>query len=198
MESPYLNLALLWILFYGVHSILASSSIKSLVQNTLPAFNRPYRLLYNFISISLFVWAFAFQISMVERVFIDSLFLHYLGLTLVILSVYGMYLSFKNYQLQEFIGIQQVRTNKHNAALSERLQTGGLNHYVRHPLYTASYLFFMAYLLYKPTLGSALFSLISCIYLYLGAYWEEQKLIKQFGEEYKSYQKKVPMFIPKY
>jgi protein-S-isoprenylcysteine O-methyltransferase Ste14 len=67
---------------------------------------------------------------------------------------------------------------------------------MRHPLYSASYLFLAAYFLFKPYIGSAIFTLVGFIYLYVGAKWEEKKLVKQFGDTYLDYQKKVPMFWP--
>jgi protein-S-isoprenylcysteine O-methyltransferase Ste14 len=34
------------------------------------------------------------------------------------------------------------------------------------------------------------------LYILIGARLEERKLLSQFGEDYRAYQQKVPMFIP--
>jgi protein-S-isoprenylcysteine O-methyltransferase Ste14 len=51
--------------------------------------------------------------------------------------------------------------------------------------------------MYKPCWGSFIFSFIGCVYLYVGARWEEKKLLKQFGSAYQNYQMNVPMFWPR-
>jgi protein-S-isoprenylcysteine O-methyltransferase Ste14 len=39
--------------------------------------------------------------------------------------------------------------------------------------------------------------MIIAIYLPIGIIFEEQKLVKEYGDRYKKYQKEVPMLIPK-
>jgi len=33
-------------------------------------------------------------------------------------------------------------------------------------------------------------------YLDIGTGWKKEKLIREFGDEYRAYQKRVPMYIP--
>ena len=39
-------------------------------------------------------------------------------------------------------------------------------------------------------------NVILTVYLIVGTYLEEKKLVREFGESYRSYQKKVSMLIP--
>ncbi|MDZ4668743.1 MAG: isoprenylcysteine carboxylmethyltransferase family protein [bacterium] len=192
----YIELIFLWILFYGTHSLLASSIVKLWVSVNAPSWVAPYRVFYNLVSVALFLWAFWVQKGIAEPAYFSVLWLQYLGYFLMAFGAVLSYLSFKNYSLQEFSGLSQLRNKSFNAAISEELKILGLNQYVRHPLYTASYLIFIGYFLYKPCLGSAIFSILGAVYLYVGAKWEEQKLVAQFGQAYIEYQKQVPMFVP--
>lgn len=194
--TNYLNLILLWLLFYALHSAMAASQVKAWIAVAFPAFVKPYRIFYNMVSLLLFGVAYAYQMSIADTLLFQSNLVRYAGLVLVVVSIILMYASFKNYDLKEFLGVSQWQSNSFNAAISNQLQIHGLNQYVRHPLYTACYLFFAAYFLYKPYVGSTLFSLMGFIYLYVGAKWEEKKLAKQFGDAYLFYQKQVPMFLP--
>lgn len=68
-------------------------------------------------------------------------------------------------------------------------------HYVRHPLYLGILLAFWA----APEMSVARFVLASgmTIYVLMAIQWEEQDLIKEFGQKYKEYKKLVPMLIPR-
>jgi protein-S-isoprenylcysteine O-methyltransferase Ste14 len=78
----------------------------------------------------------------------------------------------------------------------DQLQVNGLNKYVRHPLYAATLLFAWSFFFWQPLLSN----LISCIslllYTLIGIHFEERRLIKTFGEDYRRYAAKVPMIIP--
>lgn len=69
--------------------------------------------------------------------------------------------------------------------------------YVRHPLYTATLLFVWSIFFWQPLL-SHLIS-VSCITVYtiIGIHFEEQKLVRDFGESYIQYRSQTPMLIPK-
>jgi protein-S-isoprenylcysteine O-methyltransferase Ste14 len=65
---------------------------------------------------------------------------------------------------------------------------------VRHPLY----LFTIIFLTLRPTMD--LFYLIFLIFLiayfYIGSFYEENKLVSVFGDQYRIYQKTVPRLFP--
>jgi protein-S-isoprenylcysteine O-methyltransferase Ste14 len=43
---------------------------------------------------------------------------------------------------------------------------------------------------------SLLINIVTSAYLVIGGFLEERKLLMEFGERYREYQKKVSMFIP--
>lgn len=77
------------------------------------------------------------------------------------------------------------------------LATDGMYSSVRHPQYTGIFLaLFGEGIIHWPTIFSvALFPIIVISYLLL-AKREERKMIEEFGDEYRAYQMRVPMFFP--
>jgi protein-S-isoprenylcysteine O-methyltransferase Ste14 len=75
-----------------------------------------------------------------------------------------------------------------------QLVTHGLYRVVRHPLYTFSLLF----LWLTPTMSvnSLTLYLGATLYILVGAYFEERKLLRDFGTAYADYKRKTPMLIP--
>lgn len=68
---------------------------------------------------------------------------------------------------------------------------------VRHPIYLASILFYLSLLLFSVSLISAgVWVFIVCFYNFISKY-EENLLVRKFGEEYEEYRKEVPMWIPR-
>jgi methanethiol S-methyltransferase len=93
-----------------------------------------------------------------------------------------------------FQGWRQV----HQARQQNRLVTDGLYRFVRNPQYTGLFIaLFGEGVVHWPTLFSVgLFPIIVFAYVRL-AKKEEQRVLKEFGEEYRAYQERVPMFIPR-
>jgi protein-S-isoprenylcysteine O-methyltransferase Ste14 len=72
--------------------------------------------------------------------------------------------------------------------------TRGLYTVVRHPLYLFSILF----LWLSPSLSvnSLVFNIGVTLYFIIGAYFEERKLLRDFGEAYADYKRKTSFLIP--
>ena len=66
---------------------------------------------------------------------------------------------------------------------------------MRHPLYTAGLLFL--WLTPGMSLNSLTLYIASSLYILVGAYFEERKLLREFGQAYAEYQKQTPMIIPR-
>ena len=72
--------------------------------------------------------------------------------------------------------------------------TGGLYRYVRHPLYTAGLVFI--WLLPIMTCNLLALNIGLTAYIIVGAYFEERKLLLEFGDAYAEYRQQTPMLIP--
>lgn len=86
----------------------------------------------------------------------------------------------------------------YRASREERLVTDGLYGVVRHPQYLGIFLALFGQLIHWPTvLTLALFPAIVWVYVRL-ARREEAQVLRKFGEEYRAYQQRVPMFLPRW
>ena len=87
----------------------------------------------------------------------------------------------------------------HRARKEGRLVTDQLYGLVRHPQYTGLFIaIFGEGIVHWPTIFSVgLFPIIVFAY-YLLARSEERKVEEEFGDEYRAYRKRVPMFIPRW
>ena len=85
----------------------------------------------------------------------------------------------------------------YNATKENRLATGGLYGVVRHPQYTGIIFAIFGQLIHWPTIPTlALFPIVVWAYYRL-AKREERKMVDMFGPEYETYQRNVPMFLPR-
>lgn len=76
----------------------------------------------------------------------------------------------------------------------QQFQAKGPYLWVRHPLY-----FFLILLIWSCpdlTADRLLFNILWTAWIWLGSLWEERDLVADFGEEYRAYQKQVPMLLP--
>jgi protein-S-isoprenylcysteine O-methyltransferase Ste14 len=67
---------------------------------------------------------------------------------------------------------------------------------VRHPMYLGSWLFSVGLAITMFSASSALVSLAILVFYCHVARYEERLLLRKFGEEYRQYQARVPMFAP--
>jgi len=100
-----------------------------------------------------------------------------------------------------FVGIgifAQGWRQLYRAQKEKRLATGGLYALVRHPQYTGLFIgLFGEGVVHWPTFFSvALFPVIVLVY-WLLARSEEKRVLEEFGDEYRAYRRRVPMFVPR-
>lgn len=77
------------------------------------------------------------------------------------------------------------------------LVTDGPYSRIRHPLYLAVFLIFSALALIYPFPVVIVFSLSMICYTVIGAFLEERKLVRYYGDEYLEYKKKAGFIFPK-
>ena len=175
-----------------IHSLLASLFIKDLVRGLVgPTLFRLYRLGYNVFAAASFLPVLYLMRSLPDQwVYSVPPPWSYFFIGGQFLSALLLLLALTQTDVLSFIGLSQIYKNQESSALV----TKGLYRYVRHPLYTFSLLF----LWLTPTLtqNSIVVFLGATIYVLIGTWFEERKLIKNFGHAYAEYQLITPMLIP--
>ncbi len=86
----------------------------------------------------------------------------------------------------------------YEAQKTDRLITEGIYGYIRHPQYTGIYLAIFGQLIHWPTIPTLVLFPVIVVAYYALARKEEKVMIESFGDEYRAYVKKVPMFLPKW
>jgi len=191
----YILLIFLWLVFFAVHSIMASSFVKNKVNSLHPLFKSYYRLLFNLIAtLQLIPIAYIYTKTPGEYIIMPSTAYEIVGTLLSFLGTYILFVGFKNYRTDEFIGTYQIRN--HHEFHPTSLNRSGWNGIVRHPLYFGGILILLGLFLISPTIKLGITGLLAIGYLYIGSIWEEKKLVAEFGVVYQQYQQEVSMLIP--
>lgn len=195
-----LFIIILFSLFGILHSLTANKKLKLLIAEKLPELLPFYRLFYNFLSVIIFIVIIGLAPKPNIKLYDLSFPFDIIFVIIQIFSLIGLFWTFRYVNLREFLGITQVlrylKKEYDNTKLDEEsnLIIEGPFKLVRHP----SYFFSIMILLFRPNVD--LFYLISfiCIlaYFWIGSYFEEEKLIDRFGNEYINYRKKVPRLFP--
>jgi protein-S-isoprenylcysteine O-methyltransferase Ste14 len=93
------------------------------------------------------------------------------------------------------IGIKQVKELHDGSACKPMdFNTSGILQYVRHPWYSSAIILVWAF---GPISDVTLITkIILTVYIIIGTFLEEKKLIRAIGTPYLEYRQKVPMLIP--
>lgn len=189
----YGGLIAYWILFGVSHSLLAAGGVKSFFQLIMGNHFRYYRFYYSIFSFLLIGWILYFQYSYADKIIWQApLFIRIIGFVLLIPALVIMLLCIKKY----FFHLSGIDVFWAQEQQTGKLETGGLNSYVRHPLYTGTLLLVICLFLIAPTGGNLISAGMIILYTCVGTIFEEKKLRRTFGEAYHLYQQNVPMLIP--
>ena len=188
-------LAIAFIAYFVIHSLLASLRFKRWVHHRWPEVMHAYRLAYNFLALILLLPLLWLMLQNPGPLLWQwTGWLGWLMKAGTLAAALGFIWSLKAYDNSVFLGIHQWR-NRHAQAVegSERLRISTLHRFVRHPWY-----FFLLVILWTQDLHLVqllVYSLIT-LYLVLGSRLEERKLIAEYGEAYRDYCRRVPGLIP--
>lgn len=180
---------------YGVlHSWLASLQVKALARRSLgKTADRLYRLAYNIVAvISLLPVLVLPAILPDQRIYTITLPWTLFTLMIQGLAALILLLGLLQTGLWSFLGLEQLLAPPDRRP--PELVIVGLYRWVRHPLYTAGLVFI--WLTPVMTWNVLALNLGLSAYLFIGALFEERKLLREFGSDYRSYQQRTPMFFP--
>lgn len=195
MNSTQIALLLIsWLLYFIVHSVTASLTVKHLVQRQYPRLFPAYRLIFNFLALVLLIiplgltqlwhgpllWQWTGVGSMLTN-----------AIALVAISLFIWSLRF--YDSSEFIGTRQWREKRLALEDQETLTISPLHRFVRHPWYSMALA-----LIWTRDMDLAFSISATCMTLYfvIGSQLEERKLIVIHGDSYRRYKGQVPGLMP--
>lgn len=181
--SDHLAYGLAWIAFGLSHSGLAGRSLAG----------RWSRIIYNAIAVAAFLavggvggWALgdepAFDQPLWGRIVLGAI--HLSGWAVMLLSA-------RYYDLGRLGGLTQLRHP--GQPEDESLRLDGPHAWVRHPLYAGAFLILWGAALSPLGLATALWG---SLYLLVGTFCEERRLLARYGDSYARYRARVPAFVP--
>ncbi len=191
---------LLFTLFAFSHTLLASNKTKKAIAEKLGEKIAFYRVFYNLSSLLLFI-VFYIVAPKPNVIVYDLQFpFDIITFALQVLSLIGLVWATRPVNLNEFIGVSQIKRYLRGEYKVEDLdekqtfKIEGAYKMVRHPIYFFSILF----LGLRPTMSLFYMVMFFCIviYFYVGSIYEERKLIEAFGNDYLEYQLRVPRIFP--
>ena len=188
--SIIIIILLSWLVYFVLHSALASLSAKNWVAAHWPHFTPYYRLTYNLAATLLLI----LPLWLIHTIQAAPLWSwhgpgRWLADGLAVLAIAGFWWSLRYYDTREFLGLRQAQ----DPGRGPRFSLSPLHRFVRHPWY-----FFGLVIIWTRDMDPAW--LVSCIaitlYFAIGSRLEERKLVAEFGEPYRRYQRRVPGLIP--
>ena len=190
-------LILLAVLAYGLlHSFLASLKVKAQTRHWFgSSTDLWFRLAYNFIAVVTLLPVLILPVILIDEEIYRIPF-PWVILTLIVqaLAIFILIKGIKQTGMTSFIGLRQLLLPED--ITPPRLVTDGLYRYVRHPLYSAGLVFI--WLLPIMTWNLLALNIGLTIYIIIGAYFEERKLLQEFGDDYAEYRRHTPMLIPRF
>lgn len=109
----------------------------------------------------------------------------------VLFGISGMYVAYRASKVISVSTVADMRTDR-----KPELITAGIYSRVRHPLYLATILIFGSMALIYPFPVVIVFALSMIAYTLIGAYFEERKLVLQYGDEYNEYRNETGFILP--
>lgn len=188
----HILLALLWLLFGILHSVLAANWWKRRMEQWLGTHYKFYHFSYSIFAAITLAGVLIFQAFLPSQLLYKAPVWVKLLLCLPLLAgLVIMGVLIRKY----FFALSGISVfYKEQAPLA--LELGGVHRYVRHPLYSGTLLFIWSVFFIYPYTKNLIACLVITLYTVWGARLEEKKLVAQFGEKYTAYKKRVPMLIP--
>ena len=121
-------------------------------------------------------------------------------------SVAVLYVAFFQSDYLEFLGLKQawravlalsgvpIRSTTGELFGTHRLVVRGIYGWVRHPMLVGGLLFLLTS---GPSLNNLIYTAMYTAYMLIGGYYEEQRLVRIFGEDYLRYRARVGAFFPR-
>lgn len=194
MLFQHIILAGLWSLYCVLHSVLAGVGFKKQARKIFGKSYRYYRLFYTLFAALSLAAVILYQVSISSpKLYDPSTESNVVGGVLCGLGVSLMIYCIKKY----FLSLSGLKSLYEETPAAELMITG-IHRFVRHPLYTGTFLAIWGFWVLVPSLGLLIADVIITGYTLLAIRLEETKLVAEFGEQYREYQRQVPKLLPRF
>ncbi|MBI4825190.1 MAG: isoprenylcysteine carboxylmethyltransferase family protein [Nitrospirae bacterium] len=192
----YLLLSVLWITWCFLHSFFTATKTAAWFRFRLEKRFIYYRICYNLFSLFTVIPLLYWQGNIPGPVIIPlSPLLRAVKFVTIISAIIIMSGSFFSFDAGEFLGIKQLTDKKEAKGIV--ISRHGFYSIVRHPMYLAGVIFFLA-LMTDAVLAQFIGYFILAFYMIIGTIHEDRRLADELGDAYKEYQKEVPMLLPRF
>ena len=196
MVTQHIVLALGWIIFCVLHSLLASIGVKQKIAKSSGIFFKYYRLYYTLFAFINFAAVIIYLLILSSPfIFSPSAVSYTIGVLVGTFGLAIMLLCIKKY-FSNLSGLKTLYTDEFKSG--NKLVITGIHRYVRHPLYVGTFLFIWGLFIFMPYSSLLISNFIITCYTLIGIRFEEQKLLREFGQPYEEYKKRVPKIIPSF
>lgn len=187
-----LPLAIGWVLYAALHSLLADLRVKAAVSTRFPGFTPWYRLAYNGVALlTALPLMWLMRVVPGEGLWAWNGAWAWLANGLAVAALFGAMQSSKAYAMNDFLGLGVLAGDKAVEHDVFRLSTP--HRFVRHPWYS-----FGLVIVWTRDMNVAMLvtALAITIYFVAGSWLEERKLIAIHGDTYRRYRARVPGLFP--
>ncbi len=181
-----------------MHSFLISPFMIGYMQVRFPGYDSWYRLFYNSFSLLTLIVPLYYMLTIESgQVFSWEGIMQIPRFTLLLSALILFREGSKKYDIGFFLGIKQLKTGRSNTLLNGEglFFPTGIFGVIRHPWYAGSLLLVWSGLAVYTASTTITASILS-IYLVMGTFLEERKIVAEYGESYRNYQKDVSMLFP--
>lgn len=180
--DQYVLLVVGWVVYFVLHSVLAINGVKARFSPKV------FRIFYVLISTAGLLGLLFYNGSIHSlKFFVSEGPIRYVSLMLTTFGVMTIQSSFRQYSLKGFLGFGDEK---------RELKTDGVLRYVRHPIQAGLILIVLGFFFFIPNLPTLISCVCILLYIPIGIYLEEKKLVATYGDQYVEYQKKVPAIFP--
>lgn len=197
MITSHVILAIVWILYCILHSVFASPKFKQAATQWMGKqfkFYRLYYIIFAFLGlIAIIIYPLTFPsyqfFAITKATTIIGILVTAVGLIIMSISILKYFMQVS--------GLRELIEEKTDNESGNELMITGIHKFVRHPLYTGTFIFVWGLLIIFPYASVLIIDVIITVYTLIGLQFEERKLEKEFGNAYALYKKQVPMLIPR-
>lgn len=180
---------------FGVfHSLLARDRVKQLLCRVLPkAAERSTYVVQSSLCLALAMWQWQALPGTLWKAEGAAAWGFYAAFGLGALLVLWSTFLIDHFEL---FGLRQIWTHLRGTPMPRpEFRTPSLYLIVRHPMQLG--IIVLLFATPHMTWGHLLFAGAMTGYIFVGLYFEERALLRQFGEDYAAYQRRVPMLFPR-